>query len=108
MIPRVPDRLLAVLPAGQQADGRSAFLGYAEWGSNRLGVLDASTLQPIYGGGAILAPSLCRSITFFECDSGGTVSFLLKNPDSLLRNPDFLLKNDELITKTGVDAGRPR
>jgi hypothetical protein len=60
------------VPTGRDSDGRSAFLGYAEWGSNRVGVLHASTLQPAFDTGVVVleAPSLCRSIAFFESGSG--------------------------------------
>ena len=69
-------------PTRGHADGRSVFLGYAEWGSNRVGLLNALTMQPAFERGPIIiqAPSLCRSIAFLDdctCVNPATIWILL-------------------------------
>ena len=63
-------------PTRGHADGRSVFLGYAEWGSNRVGLLNALTMQPAFESGPIVlqVPSLCRSIAFLEDCTGGNAT----------------------------------
>ena len=77
-----PAALAFHAPGGAASKGRRTYIGYAEWGSNCVGVLDAQTLQPVCDDAALTLPSLCRSMVFFS--SGNTIWMLCGLADGLL------------------------